>query len=47
LQLPSLGVKFAQVKGFLKTFQPIAGAGKLLKPRKHTIEWESIVPAPI
>jgi hypothetical protein len=43
--LPGLGQKFAFTTGFLKKYPPMPSAGKILKPRKYTIVWESISPA--
>jgi hypothetical protein len=44
--LTSIGKKFALTNGALKTYPPLPDAGKVLKPRKFTIVWESITPAP-
>lgn len=43
-----LGIKtsFAQTKGFLTDYPPIPSVGKTIKPRKYTIRWERVAPAP-
>lgn len=45
--LPSLQKKWTCTNGILTQFPPIPGAGKILKPRKYRVTWESISPAPI
>jgi hypothetical protein len=45
ITLPSLGMKYALVNGVLKTYPAIPDGGKVLKPRKFSIVWESISPA--
>lgn len=44
--LRSLGRKYSMVRGFLKTYQPLPDAGKVLQRRQHTIEWQSAIPNP-
>lgn len=44
--LRSLGTKFKMVQGFLKTYQPISNAGRVLAARQHTIVWQSVAPNP-
>jgi hypothetical protein len=45
--LPSIGRKWLMNKGFLTTYPPIPDGGKILKPRKFVITWESVLPSPI
>lgn len=45
--LPGLGRKWAMIKGFLKGYKIMPDAGKVLKPRKYDIVWESVSPAPV
>lgn len=45
--LPSIGVQWACVKGFLTDVPPMPSVGKLIKPRKYTIRWGSVTPAPV
>lgn len=45
--LTSIGTKWAMSTGFLTTYPPVPGAGKILKPRKFEITWEGVAPAPI
>ena len=45
IQLPSLGLKFAMPKGFLVTFQAVPSAGRTMRPRKHYILWETVLPS--
>lgn len=47
VELPSIGVGYIQTTGWLKTKSPGPSAGKTLKPRKFTIEFESATPAPL
>lgn len=42
LILRSLGAKFKMTKGFLKSYQPISDGGRVLKERRHTIEWNVV-----
>lgn len=46
VELTSVGSKWAMTRGFLTTFQPLPDAGKILKPRRHTITWERTQRAP-
>jgi hypothetical protein len=46
LLYPSIGTKWAMTKGFLTSYMPIPAAKKLLQPRKFTVTWQSISPAP-
>ena len=45
--LPGLGYKWALFNGFLTKYSPAPSAKKLAQPRKFTIEWNSITPAPL
>lgn len=45
--LISIGTKWAMSTGFLTTYPPVPGAGKILKPRKFEITWESVSPSPV
>lgn len=47
VRVPSLGKKWNLITGDLTNWKPAPDAKKLLQPRKHTITWNSIVPAPI
>lgn len=44
--LTSVGTQYTMVKGWLKTWQPIADAKRVLQPRRHTIEWQRVIPTP-
>jgi hypothetical protein len=44
--LTSVGTKWTMTRGFMTMWQPIPDAKKVLQPRKHTIEWERVVPTP-
>lgn len=44
--LPATGRVYTSTKGFLTSYQPIPSGGKLLKPRKYTITWQSVLPSP-
>ena len=45
ITLPGLGSNYSFFNGILKKYPPTPSAGKILKPRKYTIVWESISPA--
>lgn len=45
--LKSTGRKYTMNKGVLSSYPPMPSAGKILKPRKYEITWESIIPAAI
>lgn len=45
--LSGIDTKFSCVKGFLTDYPPMPSVGKLIKPRKYTIRWESVSPAPM
>ncbi len=44
---PSLGRKWTLTNGILVTGPQTPSAGKILQPRKFTINWESVDPAPV
>jgi len=44
--LTSVLTKWTMTRGFLTIWQPIPDAKKVLQSRKHTIEWERVVPTP-
>lgn len=44
--LPALGRKWTMTRGFLTTYKPIPGAGKILKPRAFGITWNKNGGAP-
>lgn len=46
LTIPGLGKKYNLTKGILTTWNPIASAGKVLRPRKYNLTWEGYAPAP-
>jgi len=46
IYLHGTGTTYDLTRGFLKTYKPAPDGGKTLKPRKYTIEWQSIIPAP-
>lgn len=37
---------YVQTKGFLSEYSPAPSVGKLLKPRKFAITWQSVLPTP-
>lgn len=45
VSLPSIGTTWALTNGTLTSFAPIPDGGKILKPRKFQITWESVSPA--
>lgn len=47
ITLKSTGVKYSLVNGVLTTYAAIPDGGKILKPRKFNITWESVSPAAI
>lgn len=47
IQLPSIGTKFAQTKGFLTGYKPLPAGKRILQPRTYEITWERIAPAPV
>jgi hypothetical protein len=46
LSIPSIGLKVALINGVLRNYTPISGAKKVLQPRRFTIVWQTIQPAP-
>lgn len=45
--LKAIGKAYNSVNGFLTLFSPAPAVGKLIKPRKYTISWESIQAVPV
>lgn len=45
--LTGLKTAFSLTKGFLTDYPPMPSAGKIIKPRKYTIRWQTIHPAPM
>ncbi len=46
VQLTSVQRKWAMNKGYLTSYPPIPDGGKILKPRRFVITWESVLPSP-
>jgi hypothetical protein len=44
--LPAISTKWNLTRGFLMSYTPIVAAGKILKPRKYEIRWNSAPPQP-
>ena len=44
--LKAIGMKYNMVIGFLKGYTPVPSGGKIIKPRKFTIHWQSATPVP-
>lgn len=44
--LKAVGKAFRSTKGYLTTYSPMPDVAKLLKPRKYTITWESVLAVP-
>lgn len=42
--LPGLNTKWVMTRGFLMSYTPIVAAGKIVKPRKYEIRWNSAPP---
>lgn len=45
--LPSIGKTWTMVNGVLNMFPPMPNAAKILQPRRFTITWEAVLPAPV
>lgn len=45
ITLVSVGGKYALRKGVLNEYTPVPDAGRVLKPRRFSIVWESVTPA--
>lgn len=45
--LPGIGVKFTLSNGFMVAASPLPGVKKLVQPRKWTIAWNFVTPAPV
>lgn len=46
LILPATDRQYVMTRGFLRSYSPIPAARRSLQPRRFTIEWQSVVPAP-
>jgi hypothetical protein len=44
--LPSIATKFNLNNGYLTSYKPAPDAKKLIQPRKFTVTWNSVAPAP-
>jgi hypothetical protein len=42
-----VSTKYAMIRGILTSYTPVPSAGKILKPRKYEITWNTIVPNPL
>lgn len=47
IYLQGTGKKYAMNKGFLTNVMVLPNAKKLLEPRKFTVTWETLLPAPV
>jgi len=47
LLLKSVGKSYALTRGFLTSYSTVAGAKKILQPRKYVITWGSVVAVPV
>ena len=47
ISLKMVGKRYSMSNGVLTNYTPTADVKKLLQPRKFTITWESVLPAPI
>lgn len=45
--LPSIGQKFTMTRGFMTAWPPMPDAGRVLRPRRYTLTWESMDAEPI
>lgn len=45
--VPATGRKYALTRGFLRSVTRTPALRKTLQPRKYTIEWERVTPAPM
>jgi hypothetical protein len=45
--LTSIGKQYALTTGFLTDYPPVRGAGRILKPQKYGVTWQSVTPAPV
>jgi hypothetical protein len=39
-----ISTKFAMIRGFLTSYTPAPSVGKLLKPRKYEVTWQTVTP---
>jgi hypothetical protein len=44
--MPGLGIRWVTTRGFMIMYNPIVSAGKIVKPRKYEIRWNSSAPQP-
>ncbi len=42
-----IGMQFTMPKGYLTHYPPMPSLGTTVKPRKYTIDWETVIPSPI
>lgn len=47
IYLQGIGKKYAMTKGFLISAPVLPDAKKVLQPRKFTVRWQSVLPAPV
>ena len=47
ITLRAIDRSFILQRGFMTSYMPMPDAKKLLQPRKFTVEWQRILPAPI
>lgn len=47
ITLPSLGLSYNLVNGYLTGYPPISDARKVLQPLKYEITWQDITPSPV
>lgn len=47
IRFPSLGRSYSLNNGILRTYSPMAGAKKLLQPRRFRTVWQSIIGRPL
>jgi hypothetical protein len=45
--LQSISKTWTLINGILNSFPPIPNAAKILQPRRFTITWENVIPAPV
>lgn len=47
VRLPAIGRQYTKVRGILQRIPRMPGAGRVLRPRRFTVIWESITPSPM
>lgn len=47
VRVPSIGKSYVKTRGVLQRLARLPAAGKLLRPRRFTVVWESVAPASI